>query len=438
MKPTENTLLLDAEESKSDLSPEEREEIIGFLLETLLLDGQKINQGKDGVIARVNMGDIEEDERMLISDNPDMPSENAVKLIKIYSPGKGAKEARAQKAAYEALKGIEGNANVPRVYMYRDLKIRTDEVRERLESKYDIDMSDGVEIILMEYVDGDDLLTMLYKEVIRVHPYVKWQHKKNVDEYTYEDLVSLYKGNVPNLLDMKIPGGKGGNEAEKNFEINAVRKANISKLIDFLKRHDYSISESIVKSIGIAIEALNTSGIYHTDLHERNIMITKEGIPYIVDFGDAFVREFDDGSPEDKAKNRGKVMLHDLEIMDILKRLTRLEIPGISDKIRKRVAQIRADDYVKETLEKIRIAQEEGKIEITSDYIAKYMKQVPNALDKIYWDDNEYFSLIEIARWKSENIVLVVKYIEKRLQDETIDDNFRIKLSELKNALSGQ
>ncbi len=65
------------------------------------------------------------------------------------------------------------------------------------------------------------------------------------------------------------------------------------------------ISEEIALQVGSAIRALNDAGLFHRDLHERNIMVSDDGTKaWIIDFGSA---KFDPSYGKDRKTSRDDI-----------------------------------------------------------------------------------------------------------------------------------
>lgn len=71
-------------------------------------------------------------------------------------------------------------------------------------------------------------------------------------------------------------------------ELRGYSKEDAAKVIYNTLHGTGLVSEDIALQVGAAVRALNNAGIFHRDLHERNIMISEDGTQAsIIDFGSA-------------------------------------------------------------------------------------------------------------------------------------------------------
>lgn len=279
-----------AMENDADLSLQEslEKDVLEGALEAALLQAQKINEGANGIIAKVDFRKLPEDLRHRLLGDVDIPDESVIKLMKFYRPGSGKKEFEAQRMIHEALSGVEGVASVPKPYLYYDLEIRTPELRQALSKNIQLEsFNDRVEVFIMDYIEGDDLVTQFFREIVRRHP--RFRHKSAVaDELTYSELESM----VPGKIGYDRPGGKGKSLFEQQVEKQEVYNRNAQKLKAALKDIQFSVDPALYAMLKKTMDELHSKGIFHRDLHERNIMIGKDGKLFLIDFGTAlFARQ---------------------------------------------------------------------------------------------------------------------------------------------------
>lgn len=89
------------------------------------------------------------------------------------------------------------------------------------------------------------------------HPYLVFRNKITREEY---------------FLMERIPGHTLAELINKNIELP----------------ESFNLDE-FMKKVYVELEKMHKSGIFHRDLHTKNIMITPEGNPVIIDFGTAYV-----------------------------------------------------------------------------------------------------------------------------------------------------
>jgi serine/threonine protein kinase len=280
----------------SPLPPEEREHImreaveqlIDHALEDLIIGhSRKVNEGNNGVIFHLDLRGIEPASLAeLKRQGIELGEEQAVKVLKVYFGGNGKLEFNLQSRAYRLLEGQEGVARIPRPILYRDIQLTT-EGKKELRTR-GVRTEKRVEILLMEFVPGIDLATLLYREALR---------RRYPELYpTLEDTTSLPLStlmmDVASALGLERPGGKGATETERAFERRKVEMANAKKLFDFLRQKGFVLPARIVQLLERTVACLHEDGMIHRDMHERNIMLThpsdlQNSDVYLVDFGSA-------------------------------------------------------------------------------------------------------------------------------------------------------
>ena len=257
-------------------------EQLDIWFEALLLGASKINEGMEGYIAELDLSELEPKFRQHLLGEQAGEGSYALKMLKIYHAGKGKEEFEAQKAAHEALRKVPGTASVPKPYFYRDITITSPEVKESLARRFNFDKTiDHVEVFAMDKVDGDDLATHMFREVIRRDPEKFKRLQDKVDTMSFPDLLEK----VGNALGYAKPGGKGKSTEEKAYEAQRVYDENASLLYQNLHEKDFTLSTEQRDKLAKSLKALHKAGIYHRDLHHRNIMLGKDGEVHIIDFG---------------------------------------------------------------------------------------------------------------------------------------------------------
>jgi serine/threonine protein kinase len=77
-------------------------------------------------------------------------------------------------------------------------------------------------------------------------------------------------------------------DEKKYFIMEKIVGNNIEEIIGTPSKLPESFSyEIFIKDLEDQIKKLHNAGIYHRDLHIRNVMINEEGLPVIIDFGTA-------------------------------------------------------------------------------------------------------------------------------------------------------
>lgn len=383
--------------------------------EALLIEASKINEGKEGIITMLSFKDMPQPIReVLLGEHKESFGEFAMKIIKIYQAGKGKAEFEAQQAAYQALVGHADAAQVPRPYLYRDVPVKSAEARRMLSSRYGYDEDTmNVEILVMDLIDGDDLGTLMLKEAIRRDKHKLVNLKDRVDGMGVNDLMDR----VGAALGYSQPGGKGKTLAEKANERYQVFEENAGMLYKDLQKKGFKLPPDVRKKLKKALDILHEKGIYHRDLHERNVMIGKDGQVYIIDFGKARLREA--GSRADSLdaiyKTSGETeLLRDESILDAC---SKLEGAGIPEALVGLVDPERVSPAVKENLEHFRSRLEAAKAPLNEARLQGYLRQTLSVEPEASRMDTEAAILLLAANWDDDSKKVVQAFAEKRLRE---------------------
>ncbi len=258
-------------------------------LEYLLSHYKRINEGAEGIIGLIDLNEYQpEDLKNFFGEEVlnEIGSDKrlAVKMLKVYIDGRRAvEEGNLQKHAREALlqAGIT-NVSIPKVYYNDELEIASPLLRAELESD-EVHLRDNkAGIILMDLIPGQDLSDFLLKETIKRHPDLK--------EYQDEDILNLmdYK-NLESIVAIGL-GQQHISDQEDAYIQRQKEKQNDKLLVNFLGKTDFILNPEILSRLESSLRVLHKAGIYHRDLHKRNLMFsnTSDGNldqVYIIDFG---------------------------------------------------------------------------------------------------------------------------------------------------------
>ena len=263
------------------------------MLEQLLTSeaAVKINEGNNGIILEVDTSGLADEVREYFSadtedDGADEEDKVAVKLLKIYTGTEGRQEYEMQRKARRILKAekVEG-ASVPRTRNFRELKIENDEIINHLKSLgLKIGSDRIIEVLSMDLVHGQDLATLMYKAYVRKHEadFQKAYPDLEVEDHLKGLDINSLIGLVHHLAGIKTKHSNFDDSILANYERNE-----IAKIIGQEVAYQGLLEKKQTKVLLEAINALHQHGIYHRDLHPRNIMITDSGEVEIVDFGSA-------------------------------------------------------------------------------------------------------------------------------------------------------
>lgn len=280
-------------------STHEDESLMEMIIEAALNEileyrARKINEGQNGIIFRLQ-GVAEEVSQKLADAGYSVSNEQIAKVLKISKKGAGEHEYRMQQKALHVLEAVEDDkayAKVPALHGYCELPV-TESVKDRLET-FGFDSSNKrADIIFMDYINGPDLATALYREVVKRHP--RTVHLKDVVQDL--DFNELQK-EVSGALGFTVPGGKGKDETERMVEQYRVMQMNMERLVMFLKRSGFRLNPAIPKQIHATMDLFHKNGLCLRDAHHRNFLVTgdleagssgeeKPCQVYAIDFGSA-------------------------------------------------------------------------------------------------------------------------------------------------------
>lgn len=256
-------------------------------MESAIIRGVLAGEGKHGLVLRISTDDIPETaKKLLVEDGIEFSDPSASKVLKVYQHGVAREELEAQSRAYEAISAVENPddyLHVPRPIGFIDTRLTQNTIDSlRSRSKRYVALADRAEIIFMEFIEGQELLERLYDFVLQAKRYP--EHLLTV--LTFEQKEELV---TTNILKFNNPGGKSSVESERLSEKTQIENQNAERLAEFLIRYrdmpDFPLSAEFLDKLDRTVKYLHSKGIFHGDLHERNIMIDNDGIGYLIDFG---------------------------------------------------------------------------------------------------------------------------------------------------------
>lgn len=292
---------------QSDEPTVEHEEALDTVLETLLGENAvRINEGNNAVIFRVAFEKIPEEVVDYVArtyNGLEIDRDQVIKTLKIYAPGAGRHEFLMQQTAWQAVQAAavadpeKEYAKIPTPMLDRDLPL-SDKTRDRLKEQGVKAVSNRVEMLLMDYIPGYDLITTLYRELVRRHPKLADQAYRvdlpESDPDTLSDFERLQEL-VAERLSFQVPGGKSRDVGERAYEQRKVESANMAMIIKELKHCRFALHPRILRQIKTTVDLLNSQHLFLRDLHLRNVMVVGDpsadaAMPpqaYILDFGSA-------------------------------------------------------------------------------------------------------------------------------------------------------
>ena len=297
---------------------EDREKILESVFETAIEASWKINEGNNGIVCLFEMDKAEEEVRKALFElNAKLENKEhlANKILKIYRPGEGEKEFGLQKEFWQAVENHsekEKMMKIPEPLVFKDIAVRTKDVQqklnkwgfkiptfslpEELKSKIErekretldgpmreIDFTEEelkiihnfaaqsnfkvpevrAEIFLMDMVEGEDLATLIYREVIKKHPgAADWGNE--TEGMSFDQM----QDKIAQIFDFKKPGGRHARGEDKLLEEEMVKKQNAAALRKYLiEETNFKIIPEQFEKIERTINFLNSQGLFHRDLH---------------------------------------------------------------------------------------------------------------------------------------------------------------------------
>jgi len=269
---------------------EQQNETESFLL-LGLEKGEKINEGNNGVIFQIDLKDFHP--LTIKHVFPEITDEDllAIKALKIYQHGAIEREADYQKRAYEANGGNTDpqSAKIPRPISCRELHIDLESLKSKLK-KSGIANPEMVSVMLMDYVPGDDLATYFYKKLLAVIPSKKGMvDKENLDLLPFDQL----EEDFCEALNLTVPTPE---QKARGVDIIWIDKNNQEIIERKLEKYDIAFDPKIFDRLTRTLNKLHKAGLYHNDIHERNIkfILDEQGKlidVYLIDFGLANERQ---------------------------------------------------------------------------------------------------------------------------------------------------
>ena len=183
----------------------EWENVLSHQIEEFLIDKPVVNSGNNGIIYRLSPEDISpEFSRVLSKKGIHIEGGGgAIKALKLFQRGAGAKEFSMLQTAERILASTRDApqkpyAVVPSALLFKELTI--DEKTKNVLNEYGARLIERkVEVLLMDYVNGEDLATKIIKQALLF----KGVHENKLDMLSFEQLYLLGLE-----LDLLLPKGK--------------------------------------------------------------------------------------------------------------------------------------------------------------------------------------------------------------------------------------
>lgn len=254
------------------------------LIEFALMEGVKTDEGNNGIIFEIQAEKLSPEIMEYFFPEGAIKQRFAGKVLKIYHHGKGEREATFQMRAFEANGNNQDpeSAKIPEVMLYREITIKSGELRGKLKEA-GVRNPETVAVILMDYVQGDDLAKHIYKRVISNWPDEEDRiAQDNLDYLTFHELHQQ----ICRLLNYSAPTSRQKVEGDDIL----IYRGNEQILRSFLRRNNIVFDPEIFTRLERTLVKLHRAGIFHNDVHERNIKLVfnESGVladVYLLDFG---------------------------------------------------------------------------------------------------------------------------------------------------------
>lgn len=340
-----------ANKQEIELEAEEKEDLdsayIENLLDKLFLTEkiQKVNEGHNGVILKLDLRVFSPEERQDFCEHFGIPyGENdnlAIKMIKIYQAEQVKKEFSAQRKAAKLINSSDELNNligVPECYQGQEVALTKESLKQKLKDN-DIDISsEKFSLIMMDFIEGEDLGMFCYKQYIKTN-FEKFKELYEVRQEATEADIDLYlkDKSISDLINIcnYISGGKSNHHyLDDSLEARQERNERAKLIIGRIENRGLFPKET-VSALRQALTLLHNKGIYHGDLHFRNLIIEAvTGKLFMIDFGSAKVLK---GSSQERqlqeAYKVGEEGLNDEAMVIYLDRLSKTPADFLKSRI---------------------------------------------------------------------------------------------------------
>lgn len=262
---------------QKEYTPEIRDllNIIDARLSVHLLFKNKINEGQQALIFKIDAQKFEDSSEVEGQKKVEdyLPESKSIKVLKITSQQMAANEFKWHDKVYGLHEQLAEDkkseyAKIPKPILTHTLEISED-IRERL-NKQNADLAtDSASVILMDWVEGEDLLTKLFRLYLSDRPGYEYIAK---DEHaTFGSLLLSVSSDFRNRgLDF---------DAMDTLE-------QYKKLLQAVTKNGHQLlSANQKKHLTNTIRLMHQKDVYHNDLHLRNVIVGEDDEVYLIDFG---------------------------------------------------------------------------------------------------------------------------------------------------------
>jgi tRNA A-37 threonylcarbamoyl transferase component Bud32 len=248
------------------------------IMATKLFFKNKINEGQQALIFKFEMEtpeSVNEDDRKSIEGY--FLESKSLKVLKITAPELAKKEFEWQSKAFNAYNSLAEDekgryAAIPKPVLSHSFTI-DEATREKLNRQNASFDTNEVSVVLMDWVEGEDLLTKLFRLYLSTRPAYK--------DSAMDKTVTFQSLLVAVNTDFRSQG--------MDFA-SMTTLEQYKKLLQTITRHNLQLlSLEQQQKIRNTIKLLHKHHIYHNDLHLRNFLISDgpDADVYLIDFGRA-------------------------------------------------------------------------------------------------------------------------------------------------------
>lgn len=427
-----------------------------MLEKTLTEGGTKENEGHHGVILRLDLSSFSQQEITELEESLGFPiakdADTAMKILKIYQAGEAEKEFSIQTKAVEAIDAnadLKDRVSVPECYFGGELALSDDTLKSRLRD-WGVTMPDRVGVVIMDMVEGEDLGMFCYKEFIKAH-FDRFKSylgiiKKDIPPELYDDYL---KGrSIEDLIyacHYILEFQAKYKYFDASYEAQQERSQVAKMLLENLENRGL-LSRDKIDFLRQAIQTLHQSGIYHRDLHLRNILIDQSGKMSIIDFGSAKIINPQNSTELDNVYNSsdGSIMQSDESILNFLGRLATTPEEAQAEKIKQHLElPLRLKRIITEALGKNKLSGREKNFvsfwkmletDVTSE------KSLEESLKKFSYNFGEYAETDAYFDYQIAGLLLlseagltemVQDFCQQKMADKTTNKKMVTRLREL-------
>ncbi|KKR48338.1 MAG: hypothetical protein UT86_C0007G0017 [Candidatus Magasanikbacteria bacterium GW2011_GWC2_40_17] len=298
-----------------------REMLEGQVELALYKFAKKFNEGTSGVVFKIDLNNIPELSGLkdaIEKEGQNIEGAQAIKIVKIYIPGAGRREFEMQTRAWEIFskaKDKTGLAKVARPLKFFDIPV-DEETKKKLRESGVTGINNRVEVIIMDYIPGTDLATLLYREAIRRDN--RFAHlRQEVDELPFDVLQKEISQEL-----FYAPKSKARDATQKQIDAETVWNQNAQILYNLLHHKSFVLNPQVLSQIEKTIKLFHNNGFCFRDGHQRNFLIEGdlEGGPgkqeprvTLIDFGSSTT--FEGEFSEELYQDGGKRYYDDLAVV---------------------------------------------------------------------------------------------------------------------------